>query len=404
MRIFDLALKDLLQIFRDKKSALFLLLMPLVFTFFMGFAFKSAGNNADPRLPLGWLNHDSQGQLSLELQHILEASSAVRVVEENDEIKAAEQVRKGDLVGLLEIPLGFSQQTLAGTQVQLPLVVIETSSGGQSARQAVESAVTRLLSSAEAANLSIQAVEAVQPFTNSQARQNALNNLISQATQAWQNTGLSVELQKYAATPKQPGVMDNPYNQSSPGMIVMFAIFGLTTSAMLLVLERRTRTLQRLLTTSMTRAQIIAGHLLAMFVVVLLQELLLVIFGQVAFGVNYLRQPLGSLLVMVALGLWVASLGLLIGVLSKGEEQVILFSMVAMFVFTALAGAWFPLDGTGSAFSLIGHLTPGAWAMVGFQNIIVRGLGMASLLLPVGILLAYALGFFGLAVWQFKQE
>ena len=187
-------------------------------------------------------------------------------------------------------------------------------------------------------------------------------------------------------------------------MIVMFAIFGLTTSAMLLVLERRTRTLQRLLTTSMTRAQIIAGHLLAMFVVVLLQELLLVIFGQLAFGVNYLRQPLGSLLVMVALGLWVASLGLLIGVLSKGEEQVILFSMVAMFVFTALAGAWFPLDGTGPAFYLIGHLTPGAWAMDGFQNIIVRGLVMASLLLPVGILLAYALGFFGLAVWQFKQE
>jgi ABC-2 type transport system permease protein len=293
---------------------------------------------------------------------------------------------------------------MAGAQVQLPLVVNEPSSGGQSARQAVESAVTHLLSSVKSAALAIQVAEAAEPFTDPQSRQDALNNSILQALQAWQNTGISVALQKFNVAPKSPGIIDNPYNQSSPGMIVMFAIFGLTTSAMLLVLERRTRTLQRLLTTSMTRAQIITGHLLAMFLVVLLQEILLVIFAQLALGVDYLRQPVGLLLVMVSLGLWVASLGLLIGVVAKAEEQVILFSMVAMFVFAALAGAWFPLDSTGPAFSTIGHLTPGAWAMDGFQNIIVRSLGVDSLLLPAAILLAYALGFFGLAVWRFSKE
>jgi ABC-2 type transport system permease protein len=170
------------------------------------------------------------------------------------------------------------------------------------------------------------------------------------------------------------------------------------------VLERRTRTLQRLLTTSMSRWQIIAGHMLAIFLTVFLQETVLIFFGQTVLGVNYLREPLGILLVMAAMALWAACLGLLIGALAKGEDQVILYSMICMFLFSALGGAWFSLDTTGPTFSLIGHLTPGAWAMDGFQNLLSRGLGLASVLLPAGIMLGYALVFFGAAVWRFKAE
>ncbi|MEJ2555996.1 MAG: ABC transporter permease, partial [Anaerolineae bacterium] len=61
MRILDIALKDLAQIFRDKKSLLFLVLMPIVFTVFMGFAFRSS--DEDPRLPVGWVDRDPDGTL-----------------------------------------------------------------------------------------------------------------------------------------------------------------------------------------------------------------------------------------------------------------------------------------------------------------------------------------------------
>ncbi len=39
MRVLAIALKDLLQVVRDRKSAIFLVLMPIVFTLFFGFAF-----------------------------------------------------------------------------------------------------------------------------------------------------------------------------------------------------------------------------------------------------------------------------------------------------------------------------------------------------------------------------
>ncbi len=107
---------------------------------------------------------------------------------------------------------------------------------------------------------------------------------------------------------------------------------------------------------------------------------------------------------MASLGLWTSCLGLLIGALAKKEEQVIMFVMAAMFLFSALGGAWFPLDVAGRTFSSIGHFLPSAWAMDGFQNLVLRGLGVGSTLLPAGILLGYSAVFFGLAVWRFRFE
>ena len=70
MRILDLALKDLSQIFRDKRSLLFLVAMPIAFTFFMGFAYQSGKENEaniDTRIPLGWVNNDPDGAVSQQL-------------------------------------------------------------------------------------------------------------------------------------------------------------------------------------------------------------------------------------------------------------------------------------------------------------------------------------------------
>jgi ABC-2 type transport system permease protein len=159
-----------------------------------------------------------------------------------------------------------------------------------------------------------------------------------------------------------------------------------------------------MLTAPVRRTESMAGHLLALFSIAFLQGVLLVALGQLAFGVNYMREPLGTLLMLVALGLWVTSLGLLIGVLAKTETQVMTFSFIAMILFAALGGAWFPLETAGAAFSRVGHLLPTAWAMDGLQNIMVRGQGLSSALLPAGIVLAYTAAFFGLAVWRFRFE
>jgi ABC-2 type transport system permease protein len=116
-----------------------------------------------------------------------------------------------------------------------------------------------------------------------------------------------------------------------------------------------------------------------------------------------MREPLGILLVSVTLGLWAASMGLLIGVFAKEEQQVIMYAMIAMFVFSGLGGTWFPLESSGGAFAAIGKTMPSYWAMNGYQNILIRGLGLESVWPAVGMLSLYAVGFFLLAVWRFRK-
>ena len=175
------------------------------------------------------------------------------------------------------------------------------------------------------------------------------------------------------------------------------------TPAQILVQERKRRTLQRLMTTAMKPWEIVVGHLLGMFVIVILQMALLVIFGQLVLGVNYLRVPVSTLLILVALGLWVSGMSLLIGLLAKSDQQVVFYASVAMFFFSGLGGAWFPLETTQGAIATISRMLPSSWAMTGFQNILIRGMGLSSILQPVCILSAYALGFLGIAVWRFRK-
>jgi len=404
MRILDLALKDLSQMFRDKRSLLFLVAMPIAFTFFMGFAYRSSGGdeNADNRIPLALVDPEPASQLNKFLFTRLESSDSIKVIS-MDKDEAMDALRKGDVAGVLEIPMGFSEQAEAWEDAspqedkQLTLVADSTSASGQSLYQLLRVPISQLMSAVEVAHISADVQSNPDEYVPS----------IELAWSKWDETSkvslVKVEQAVAASDESSDWTGGNPYNQSSPGILVQFAIFGLVTSAQILVQEKKSRTLQRLITTNMKPWEVIAGHMLAMFTITFLGTALLIVFGQWVLKVDYMRESLGVLLVSVALGLWVSSMGLLIGVIAKEEQQVIMYSMIAMFLFSAMGGTWFPLETTGGAFAAIGKLMPSAWAMNGYQNILIRGLGLESALMPTLVILAYAFGFFVLAVWRFRK-
>ena len=395
MRTVNLMLKDLRQVLRDRRALIFLLVMPMVFTAFMGLALRPAAPG-DPRLPVGMVLEDN-GVSGQGLSRLLDASLAIRRVSVATAGEAEARVQTGELASALILPADFTPEMQAGGQPAITVIADTVKPEGQAAQQALQGVVTRLLSAAQAGQLSVQLVQPATPD-----RGGVWTAGVEQAITQWLASTVSLNIEK--ATGDPAASRPNAFAQSSPGMLVMFSMFGLMNTAMVLVLERKSHALQRLLTTSMRRSEIIAGHLLAMFTLVVIQGIILIGFGQVVFGVDYLRQPLGSLVLLAAFGLWVASLGLFISVVARGTEQVTLLAMAAMFIFSALGGAWFPLEGTGGAFAAVGQLMPTAWAMTGFQNIVVRGLDFSSVLMPAGILLAYAAAFFALAVWRFKFE
>ena len=399
MRIFDLALKDLSQMFRDKRSLLFLVAMPIVFTVFMGFAYRNVGGdpNADNRIPLALVDPEPDAVLNKMLTTRLAASDSIRVASMNEE-DAMNAFYKGDMAGVLVIPVGFSEQVSAGDEAQMKLIADSTSAQGQSLYQLLRVPISQLMSAVE---VSRETAEIVGTADMSAEQSVAFDLAWSKWAEASKVS--LVKIEQAVAKENSDWTGGNPYNQSSPGILVMFAIFGLVTSAQIFVQEKKSRTLQRLITTNMKPWEIVAGHMLAMFTITFSQTVMLVVFGQWVLKVDYLREPLAVLLVSVTLGLWVASMGLLIGVIAKDDQQVILYSMIAMFLFSALGGVWFPLESSSGAFAAIGKVMPSAWAMNGLQNILIRGLGLGSVWMAIGLLSAYALFFFVVAVWRFRK-
>ncbi len=388
MRWLAIMAKDLSQAARDWKTALFLLFMPLIFTVFFGIA--AVGAPPDPRLRIGWIDRDA-GEASAALRSQLAAQVGVLLsgLDASRQQAAEDDVRRGTLAAAVEVPAGFGGSILGatpGAPMQVGVVADSATPEGRAAVETVRAAVGSVLGSAAAAHLAA-------------AHGGRLESAFAAALLSWNRPRVAVESRVAGSLALASG-----FTQASPGMIVQFAIFGLITSAMIVVVERRSGAMRRLLTTSASPATIVGGHFAAMLLIVLAQEAILVACGQLAFGVDYMRSAGASALVLVALGTWAASLGLLIGALARKEQQVVGFSLAAMFIFAALGGAWFPLDTAGSTFARVGHLLPSAWAMTGLQNVVLRGQGISSVLLPVGVLFAWAAGFFALAAWRFRWE
>ena len=391
IRIFDIAFKDLMQLMRDFKTFMFLLLMPILFTFLFGFAFGGfSGGESDSRLPIGFLNEDDRW-ISETLHDLLVDSDLIRL-QETPFLSASDlerMVAEGDMAAVVIIPNGYSKAVLKDKTAQL-IVIADT---GTATWITIEAELLKLAGRLDGAVRTATIIEELDgeriPFEYG----------FEQTLEAWNEPPITVvETTSSALTNADEGV--EALSHTAPGMMLQFAIAGLLTCATVIVNERKSRTMQRILTTNTRRIQILLGHYLAIFLLIFAQFSVLITFGQVVLKVNYMRAPGATLLVAFSAAVCIAALGLLIGVLARNEDQAITFSLIPMFVFSGLGGAWVPLEVTGETFAAIGHVSPVAWAMDGFKNIIIRGFGLESVLIPCAALAGYAVVFFGLAVWR----
>jgi ABC-2 type transport system permease protein len=399
MRIIDLILKNINQIVRDWKAIFFMLVVPIIFTLLMGFIFGGfGGGEEDPRLPIGFVDQD-ESAVSAHLLELLEGSETVHPVVLEDADKAEEQVRKEELAVAVIVPTGYGDRIFDADPLQ-PTVILDASTpAGTTVQSDIHTAMMRLLGGVQTAKLSAdQLADADRAF---------LMATLEKALEAWQAPPLTVAV-------TQPGIAEEREEDTSavPGgfahasvaNLVQFSLMGVIGAAETIVNERKSRTLQRMLTTTISRAEIILAYFLTIFILNLVQIGLMVAFGAGLLGVDYMQEPAAILLMATTTSLCTGGIGLLIGVLSKTTDQVAMFSVIPTLVMAGLGGAWMPLELTSEAFQFVGRLTPVAWAIEGFENIVVRGMALDSVLLPAGVMLAYAIALFALAAWRFKFE
>jgi len=391
IRIFDIVVKDIHQILIDRQTFLFLLIMPIAFTFLFGYASGGfGGGSSDNRLPVGFISKDTSW-FSEDMHNLLANSDVIRLQEfsadkqeEMDKLIANEKLAAGMI-----IPERYGADFIKGKPAKIILIADDSATSTTTIKSAIQSTLIRLDSATQTANIMEQMVGKQTPF----------DYIFKESLSAWETPPIQVSEIKSSAINTN---VNEALAHTSPAMMLQFAIAGLMTSAQIIVNERKTRSLQRLFTTATSRIHILAGHYLAIFVIIFCQFTLLILFGTFALKVNYLNNPLATFVVAFSSAMCIAALGLLIGVFSKNEDQAVVFSLIPMFVFAGIGGAWVPLEYTSETFQVIGHISPIAWGMDGFKNIAIRGLGFNSVLLPVAALIAYAIVFFSLAAWRFQ--
>jgi len=411
MRIITLAQKDLKQLFQQRQTAFFLLIMPIVFTVLFGFmfgGFNGMGGEQDNRLPVGVLDQD-QSSFSQSYLDLLTSSQVIRIESDSemDETSLRNSVAEGDLAAAFIIPAGFEEKLRTGETALLTVISDEAApTVGISVNNALLAAYSQLLQSVLAASLSQQAYQQLTSFSSQTEAQTYFDDGLNLALNAWETPAVAT-VNRYvgAGTEEENLAMaENAFVQSSPAMMAQFAIAGLIGVAEILVSERRSRALSRMLTTGISRTGILFGHYIAMTTIILVQLLILAVFGQIFLNLDYFGHPLATLLILLTAAMTSGALGLLIGAVAKTSELVVVFSLIPMFVFSGLGGAWMPLEFTSETVQKIGQFTPVAWMIGGLKDILGRGMGLEAAWQPALVLLGFTAFFFSLGAWRFKFE
>ena len=393
-----LAGKDLRETARDKLSFIFIILMPLAFTAFFGLLF-GGGSDVD-KLPLAVWDADG-GAAATQLVSALQESPVVRV-EAKDGGEFEQWMADGRAAAGLTIPEGYSEAVASGEKAGLTIVATQGASGASTVASEVRSLAGEQVTvelAARAAAKAIGSTRSVPAGSPDDVVAETAARARPAVEQALARPAVSSKVVEAGAA---AGQTPSGFVLSSPGMMVNFVLFSLMTAGIALIIERQNGTLQRLMTTRLRKWQLIGGKAAGMFLLTFLQQVLLLGVAQLFFGVDYLRDPVALFVMMVALSLVASTLGLLLAAVLKSEQALIATTVLVSMAMAALSGAWFPLEITGQTFQTVGHVLPTAWILDGLRGIVVRGFDVAAVLPALWVSVAWAAGFFVVAVWRFR--
>lgn len=195
------------------------------------------------------------------------------------------------------------------------------------------------------------------------------------------------------------------FNQSSVGMLVMFAMLTFLASAgITLVSEREEGTLSRFLVMPVRKSSILLGKMLGIFMVGTTQIVILVLAGIVLFKVNWNQSPVALLVVMVSFSLACTGMGMLMATMTRTAMQASVFTNVVVMSMCALGGAWWPLEVEPLWMQTLATAFPVTWAMQGLHDVASNRMGVTGILPEAGMLIGFAILFFGIGLWKFRYE
>jgi ABC-2 type transport system permease protein len=191
--------------------------------------------------------------------------------------------------------------------------------------------------------------------------------------------------------------------QIMAGMLIFFAFFTGAYAAQSILREDESGTLPRLFSTPTQHSIILAGKLLAVFSIVLLQSIVLMALSSIAFRVNW-GQPLSDAMVIFGQVTAASGFGILLISLVKNSRQAgaVVGGVISG---TGLLGGLFSasIPNMPSFFTSITHFTPQGWVMDGWKAALA-GSSAGQIAPTLIVLLLMGLLFFAAGSFIFRHR
>lgn len=298
-------------------------------------------------------------------------------------------VQHGTLEAGLAIPDGFSTALAGAGTVQVQYI------------GTADSVVTGLRAPVEAAVAKVGAITT------------ASRVVVAEGLAGWDDANTAATA-GYATV---PGVQVSVEEAGSPGFFDGFSRFtlGATTQLVLfvfltslaaagrLVTTKQLGVSRRMLSTPTSSWTIVAGETVGRYLVALLQAVYIVAVSTIVFGVSW-GDPLAAGAIIALFCLVAAGAAMLIGSLAKNGDQASSMGVFAGLALGALGGCMIPFQVMPPAMQSIARLIPHAWAVLGLQQLIREGGGLASVAPNLAVLAAWALALLVLATWRFRRS
>lgn len=191
-----------------------------------------------------------------------------------------------------------------------------------------------------------------------------------------------------------------------PGLFaVILMAFPPLLTALAIVREKETGTIQQIYASPVTSAEFIVSKLVPYSLVALVEMILVVGIGLAWFHVPFVGSPLLLLVTSLVYVLTTVSLGLLVSSVTRTQLSAMLIALIGTLMPSFLfSGFLFPVFGMPFSAQLFSRFVPAGYFMEISRGIVLKGADLGALWMNVGILAAYTLVIFAFAVWRLKQK
>lgn len=182
-------------------------------------------------------------------------------------------------------------------------------------------------------------------------------------------------------------------NQVAPALIAtmaMFFVFVLTGISFLR--ERAQGTLERLLSTAVSRSDLLAGYLAGFLLFALIQSIIILLYTLFVVEVDHSGKIWDIVLILLIVTITSVSMGIFVSTFAKNEFQVVQFIPLLIAPQIFLSGVILPTSQLPGYFQTVSGALPLTYANRALRDIMLRDASLTDVSAEIGILLLFATG------------